>query len=295
MATTLIHPTPLRLPVLLVIFNRPETTAAVMRSLRTVQPPALYIAADGPRPATGGDEARCEAARRVATAVDWDCEVRTLFRDQNLGCGRAVSGGINWFFEHVNEGIVLEDDCVPSTSFYPFCQQLLSFHREEPRVMHISGNSHQYGRRRGTASYYFSRYANMWGWATWRRAWKSYDFGLRPAWELDDTWDTQWQLSIEKSHGLAIVPNVNLVQNIGFGNGATHTKGKERAASLAAAEMAFPLTHPASLAPDRAADVFTYYAHHRMVRHLRLIWLYRLMDWTYARLKPIKRWILKRR
>jgi hypothetical protein len=294
MAATLIRPTPQRIPVLLLIFNRPESTAAVMESLRTIKPPALYIAADGPRPHLIGEAEKCAEARRVALNVEWDCEVRTLFRDQNLGCGRAVSGGISWFFEHVNEGIVLEDDCVPSASFYPFCQQLLSLYRDEPRVMHISGNSHQYGRRRGAASYYFSEYANMWGWATWRRAWKAYDFGLRPAWELDDTWDTQWQLSIEKSHGLAIVPNVNLVQNIGFGSGATHTKSRERPASLGAAEMAFPLAHPASLAPDHAADVFTYYAHHRMVRHLRLIWLYRLMDWAYARLKPIKRRIFNR-
>jgi hypothetical protein len=282
-------------PILLLVFNRPETTAKVLESIRSVKPTRLFIAADGPRPSTISEAQKCAEARRVAQMVDWDCEVRTRFRDENLGCGLAVSGGINWFFENVMEGIILEDDCVPAESFYAFCQELLSFYRDDPRVMHISGNSHQHGRRRGTASYYISRYANMWGWATWRRAWKSYDFGLRPAWELDDTWDTQWQLSIEKSHGLAIVPNVNLVQNIGFGSGATHTKGRERAASLAAAEVAFPLTHPASLAPDRAADLFTYYAHHRMVPHLRLIWLYRLMDWAYARLKPFKRWILKRR
>jgi hypothetical protein len=276
-------------PVLLLVFNRPATTRRVLESIRAVRPPQLYVAADGPRGSRAEERALCEAARRAATAVDWDCEVATLFRDENLGCGLAVSQGISWFFENVNEGIVLEDDCVPHQSFYAFCQQLLNFYRDEPRVMHISGNSHQYGRRRGTASYYISRYANMWGWATWRRAWNAYDFGLRPAWELDDTWDTQWQLSIEKSDGLAVVPNVNLVQNIGFGSGATHTKGNERPALLGAGEMAFPLTHPASLAPDRAADRFTYYVHHRMVRHPSAVWLYDLKDRIYLRLKGLKR------
>jgi len=132
----------------------------------------------------------------------------------------------------------------------------------------------------------------MWGWATWRRAWQYYDFDLRPAWELEDTWDTQWQLSIEKSHGVAIVPNVNLVQNIGFGVGATHTKGRERPASLNAGELEFPLTHPGSLTPDRAADTFTYYVHHRMVKHPGAIWFYQLTDFIFMRLKQLKRAVL---
>ena len=283
---------PLSVPILLLVYNRPDATRRALESMRAVMPTRLFIAADGPRPGVSGEAERCDEVRRVVERVDWDCEIGKLYRDKNLGCGLAVSGAIDWFFKNVTEGIILEDDCIPSPSFFRYCRDLLDYYRNETRVMHISGNSHQYGRRRGTASYYISRYANMWGWATWRRAWASYDFGLRPAWELQDTWDTQWQLSIEKAHGVAIVPNVNLVRNIGFGAGATHTKGRERPASLEAENMGFPLKHPASLTPHRAADAFTYYVHHRMVRHPNLIWMYQLVDYLYLRLKPIKRWLL---
>ena len=205
----------------------------------------------------------------------------------------AVSGAISWFFENVNEGIILEDDCVPTPSFYRFCTEILRYYHDEPRVMHVSGNSFQYGRRRGSASYYFSKYPNVWGWATWRRAWQRYDFSLRPSWELHDTWSTQWQLSIEKFDGVSIVPNVNLVRNIGFGPGATHTTGEERPAKLKADELPFPLVHPAELRPDYGADAFTYYAHHRMVPHLRLIWLYWAVDALRSMYRSIKRGMLK--
>jgi len=254
-----------------------------------VRPSALYIAADGPRERVVGEAERCVEARRVATAIDWECDARTLFRETNLGCAANSSSGMTWFFESVPEGIILDDDCVPSISFYRFCEELLQYYRHDPRIMHIAGNSHQYGRRRGSASYYFSKYANFWGWATWRRAWNLYDPGLRPPWELQDDWSAPWQLSIERSSGIAIVPNVNLVRNIGFGAAATHTKTLERGAFVDAAEVSFPLLHPRSMTVNRAADRFTYYAHHRLVRHLRLVWLYRFMDYMYSRLKPVKR------
>lgn len=279
-------------PILLLIFNRPDTTKAVMESIRRARPERLFIAADGPRASAPGEERLCEEARRHAANVDWPCEVQTLFRGENAGCAINVSSAISWFFEHVEEGIVLEDDCVAGESFYPFCTELLAYYRHTPEVMHIAGTSFQYGRRRGRASYYLSRYPNLWGWATWRRAWRMYDFSLRPSWKLEDTWGTQWQLSIEKHNGLAVVPNRNLVKNIGFGEAATHTRGPLRPSKLVIEEMAFPLTHPKELVPDKAADTFTYYAHHRLVPHLGLIWLYRLQDYLRFRLKPIKRRVL---
>jgi hypothetical protein len=281
-------------PVLLLVFNRPKTTKRVLESLRFARGPILYVAADGPRAGTEADAERCEEARRIATAVDWPCEVHTRFQKSNLGCGQHVSSAISWYFEHVPEGIILEDDCVPSVSFYRFCQELLGHFRADPRIMHVSGNSHQYGRRRGDASYYFSRYANFWGWATWSRAWKHYDFNLRPSWELRDTWDTQWQLSIERAGGLSIVPNVNLVTNIGFGPGATHTKGQERGALAQAEEMDFPLLHPRGQEVNRAADAFTYYVHHRVVRHVNFVWVYQLQDVLVAKMKAAKKMILRR-
>ncbi len=279
-------------PILLLVFNRPETTREVVASIRSVRPLHLYVAGDGPRANVKEDEESCAAARQIATKTDWDCSVHTLFREVNLGCGLGVSSAVTWFFEHVTEGIVLEDDCVPSPSFYGYCQELLDHYREEERVMHVGGSNFQYGRIRGRASYYFSRYAHIWGWATWRRAWKDYDFNLRPPWLLRDTWDTQWQLSIERSGGVAIVPNVNLVENVGFGVGATHTTGNERASSLTAGEIALPLTHPASTAINIDADRFTYYVVFRNVRFPRLIWVYGLWDWLYSTLKSAKRMLL---
>jgi hypothetical protein len=279
----------LDIPILVIVFNRPETTKRVLDSIRSVQPTQFFVAADGPRADVDGEQARCIAARRIATEVDWKCEVRTLFRDQNLGCGRNVSSAITWFFETVTEGIILEDDCVASRSFYPYCAELLSYYRDNSKVMHIGGNSFQYGRRRGGASYYLSRYPHIWGWASWSRAWARYDFSLRPAWQLQDTWDTQWQLSIERCDGVTVVPNVNLVSNIGFGSAATHTKTIGRYSFIETRDIRLPLTHPRTLAVDQAADRFTYYSHYRNVRHLNFIWFYRLWDSLYAWAKRLKR------
>ncbi len=280
-------------PILLIVFNRPETTRAVFESIRSVRPPALYVAADGPRENVEMEAQRCEEARRIATAVDWDCEVRTHFQDRNLGCGLNVSSAVGWYFDNVAQGIVLEDDCVPSQSFYNFCQDLLEYYKDNPRIMHIAGNSWQYGRRRGDASYYFSSYANVWGWASWSRAWKCYDFNLRPSWDLRDTWDTQWQLSIERCNGVAIVPNTNLVKNVGFGLDATHTKTLERYSFLEAGEIDRVLVHPKQIVTDKKADRFTYYSHFRNVRHLNLVWLYRLWDGVYARAKKARKLVMR--
>jgi hypothetical protein len=265
-------------PILLVVFNRPETTKTVVESIRAVRPADLYVVADGPRPDVEGESLRCNAARQVATNIDWDCRVHKLFRDRNLGSGLGVASAIDWFFENVQDGIVLEDDCVPSRSFFRFCEELLGYYRDNPRVMHISGNNFQYGRRRGTASYYFSRYTHTWGWASWRRAWQHYDFDLIPESDRSHVWDAQWLLSVEKQRGMAVLPNVNLVTNIGFGPAATHTKTIERYALLPAEEMEFPLRHPKELSIDRAADTLTQYANFRNIRNLRLIWVYQVID-----------------
>jgi hypothetical protein len=279
-------------PVLLLIFNRPEMTRRVFAEIAEARPVRLYVAADGPRAGVSGELNRCEESRSIATKVDWNCDVATRFEAANVGLAKHVSTSITWFFEHEEEGIVLEDDCVPDLSFFRFCSELLHHYRADPRVMHISGSNLQFGRRRGRGSYYFSRYPQIWGWASWRRAWSLYDFSLRPSWQIDNTWDTQWLLSIERARGVAIVPNVNLVTNIGFGRDATHTKDMLRAASVAAEEMTFPLVHPELVQVDKAADTFTYYVHHRLVKCLNLIWWYRLLDYLYGKLKPIKRRLL---
>src|SRR5271169_304080 len=148
-----------------------------MEAIRRAQPPRLYVAADGPRDRPG-EPRRCEEVRRIATAVDWPCDVKTLFRDQNLGLRRAVASAIDWFFESEEEGIVLEDDCLPSLDFFRFCTELLERYRTDTRVMAICGSSYVNPGSNHTASYYFSYYADVWGWATWRRAWQLYDRDL---------------------------------------------------------------------------------------------------------------------
>lgn len=278
--------TDMKTPILFLVFNRPETTRLVFESIRSARPPALYVVADGPRPGVVGEGRKCEEVRQIATAIDWDCSLYTLYRDQNLGTGGGIATGITWFFDHVEEGIVLEDDCIPSRSFYRFCEDLLAYYRELSEIMHISGDNFQYGRGHADASYYFSKYAHTWGWATWRRAWQHYDFTLIPEADRSHIWDAQWQLTVENHKGMAVVPAVNLVKNVGYDSEATHTKTITRAGFLPALEIDFPLKHPSRIAVDPTADRRTYYANFRNVPDLRMIWLYRIAD--FILLLPVR-------
>lgn len=275
-------------PVLLLIFNRPDSASVVFERIRRVKPGVLCVAGDGPRPGVPGEEEKCRRARELVNEVDWPCEVRTLFRDENLGLRTAVSGAITWFFEMESEGIILEDDCVPSTSFFPFCSELLERYREKSEIMAISGVNFQFGAQKTPHSYYFSRYNHCWGWAGWRRSWKYYDNAMsqwsqaRVEGTLDrvlqdreaarywteafdkafrgevDSWAYRWTLSTWLAGGLAILPSVNLVSNIGFDDDATHTRGKSPIANMSAEEIDFPLHHPPHLEVDVEADRRTF-------------------------------------
>lgn len=255
-----------------------------MEAIRAARPHRLYVAADGPRDRPGEAD-RCEAARRVATSVDWPCDLRTLFRDRNLGCRDAVSEAISWFFDNELEGIVLEDDCLPSASFFPYCAELLERYRENERVMCITGNNFQSDMCGYAPSYYFSKYNHVWGWASWRRAWRHYDRdmksfpafvragrlegmsrspGFADSWEKRfksvyrgkiDTWDYQWLYSCWVRGGVTCTPRVNLVTNIGFGAEATHTTDVDSAsANMPAGDLDFPLAHPAMVEIDEERD-----------------------------------------
>jgi hypothetical protein len=266
-------------PVLLLVFNRPELTRSLIGHLRPVRPQKLYIAADGPRANHVADAVNCPAVRAVlAQEIDWPCEVLTLYRSENLGCGKAVSGAINWFFEQVESGIILEDDCFPDPSFFDFCTDLLAKYAHEDRVKHISGNNFQLGRQRGEASYYFSQYPHIWGWASWRRAWAGYQFELpnlqnirktnpqlaaqlpmRMLREVQsgklDTWDTQWLYHVVSTGGLCVTPQVNLVRNAGFSDG-THTLESPYYYAQMAFGQVHELVHPAQIMQDKTADAF---------------------------------------
>jgi acetyltransferase-like isoleucine patch superfamily enzyme len=215
-------------PILFLIFNRPELTEITFQRIREVHPSHLFIAADGARKNKPGEEQLCQKARFITEQIDWTCEVQRLYRDENLGCGKAVSEAITWFFESVEEGIILEDDIFPDLSFFSFCEVLLERFRGDERVMEIGG-THLHGNRKfGNGSYYFSRYGGIWGWATWRSAWKKSQeiwtkFFLLSRERKIDTWDFQWVYAKLKNKGICIVPNINLINNLGFGSAATHT------------------------------------------------------------------------
>jgi len=238
-----IPPSPLKTPVLFLIFKRLDTTKQVFEQIRKVKPQKLYIAADGPRENIEGEVEKCKAVRDyVVNNIDWNCEVKTLFREKNLGCGRAVSEAIKWFFENEEMGIILEDDCLPSQSFFWFCEELLERYKSDMRIWHIGGNNFQDGKIRGDGDYYFSALNHVWGWASWANRWKYYDFELRNInddrfienywkgsalkywkkifWTMKnleiDTWDYQWTFTMWYYKGLAILPNVNMITNIGW-------------------------------------------------------------------------------
>jgi hypothetical protein len=229
--------------ILFLIFNRPDTTRQVFEVIRHARPPRLFISADGPRSKKPGEKELCDNARRVAAEVDWHCDVKTLFREDNLGCRLAVSSGISWFFEHEEDGIIIEDDVLPSPDFFSYCEKMLEEYRYDNRIMMITGTNY-HPTDNCSGDYFFSQHFSIWGWATWRRAWRLYDinitgwpsssnisflnyhFGTKIAKHfihifnlitdrLIDTWDIQWVYCCIFNNGLCITPRVNLISNIG--------------------------------------------------------------------------------
>jgi hypothetical protein len=261
-------------------------TKEVFAAIAAARPTKLFVVADGPRfPKEAG---KCQAARSVIDRVDWDCKVVTNIADANLGCRKRIVSGLNWVFSQVDEAIVLEDDCVPHQSFFTFCARLLAHYRNDERVMEIGGGNYQFGLRRTDSSYYFSRYSNSWGWATWKRAWQHYDEELviwprlketgkwsrlwddrreMKHWEsiLDrvyrgeiDTWDYQWQFAMWCQNGLSVVPNVNLVSNIGFGPDATHTRWRWNPVAQLPTQEIGEIRHPPLIFRHQEADQYRF-------------------------------------
>lgn len=272
----------LNTPVALIIFRRPDLTARALERIAAVRPTRLFVIADGPRPGNPGDVEECAAARAVIDRVDWDCDVVRNFSDVNLGCGRRPASGISWVFEQVTEAIILEDDCLPHESFFHFCAELLERYHDDERVMHIGGTQLSTRTMETPNSYYFSHFQGVWGWASWRRAWNHYDYGMKlwpqlrgtafleileekaavDAWsswfdtvsatDNVDIWDHQWSFACWANSGLSILPRHNLVTNVGYGAAATHTaQSEDPYINLPAREMLFPLVHPPTVLHDR--------------------------------------------
>lgn len=273
-------------PVALLIFNRPDTTTRVFDAIAKARPSKLLVVADGPRSDRIGEEEKCRQTRAIIDKVDWECEVITNYAPHNLGCKLRVASGIDWIFEQVEEAIILEDDCLPEQSFFRFCDEMLDRYRLNERVSMVSGGNLQFGQQRGDASYYFSRYTHIWGWATWRRAWRYYDRdialwpdfrnegwleqlfstqGERTYWQNSfqwvyegklDTWDCSWTFAALTHGMLQIVPNVNLISNIGFGPEATHTHTIGIHSNMPTQPMQFPIRHPKFVLVNEEADQY---------------------------------------
>lgn len=278
--------------VALFIFNRPRITSEVYECIRLARPSRFLVVADGPRPTRPEDEQLCRATRKVVSSPDWPCELLTHFAESNMGCRQRVSSGIDWVFQHCAEAIILEDDCLPHSSFFGFCSNMLRHYREDTRIMHVSGDNFHGETQRGTGSYYFSRYPFTWGWATWSRAWRYYDAALSlwPAasagrwlesifedpleiqhWSAVfdgvyrgeiDTWDYQWVFGCLYQSGLSILPNRNLISNIGVGPDATHFKDGHSTVGIPTRDLG-ECVHPAAIIRDREADRSTFKDHIR--------------------------------
>lgn len=272
------------IPVLFIIFNRPDTTLRVFDEIKKIKPSRLYVVADGPRENKNETEL-CQETKNIIDQVDWKCKLSKNYSDVNLGCKKRVSSGIDWFFENEEQGIILEDDCLPDPTFFKFCEEMLERYRDDDRIGMVSGNNFQFGKIKNQYSYYFSKYAHIWGWATWKRAWKNYDVRIKDWPEIKhkkvlnevfrdrksvlywssifedvyknkiDTWDYQWSYACFKNKYLSVMPCVNLVSNIGFGQpDSTHTKRESRFSNMQTYPLSFPLSHPVNIVNDIKSD-----------------------------------------
>jgi len=293
-------------PVLFLIFNRPDTTKQVFEKIRQIKPTKLYVAADAARENLPGEIKLCEETRSIIDQLDWPCELKTLYREKNLGCKIAVSEAITWFFSQEEYGIILEDDCLPDLTFFNFCEELLIKYKNDDRIGHIGGNNFLPGFINSQLSYDFCSFSHIWGWATWRRVWKNFNINF-PFWEefkndkkrqfifnnyrekiyfssfISDSlngknninaWDTQYLFTLRTQSQLSIYPSMNLVSNIGLNDKeATHTKTKNsKKLYFPTSSILFPLQHPkyiiSNIKLDKAIVRNNFFSYKRTIRYL---------------------------
>jgi hypothetical protein len=276
-------------PVAFVLFRRPDRTRRIFEAIRAVRPKRLFLIADGPRAGNAEDARGCEEARAVVEEVDWPCEVTRDFAAENIGLRHRIPMGVDGVFRQVERAILLEDDCVPDPTFFPYCEELLSRYADEERVMHIAGSQLLRTPPNGGTSYHFSRYVHIWGWASWRRAWRHFGGALEewhalpprrreqrlrrwfsteqernywrlvwdPAYERSN-WSAQWSFTCISRDGLAVTPNRNMISNVGFGEDATNaTEDPLGIADRPLEGVSFPLSHPRAIEADTTADAAT--------------------------------------
>jgi hypothetical protein len=277
--------TSFQVPISFHIFNRPDSTRKVFEVIRSCRPRKLFVTADGPRTDVADDEQNCAETRSIIEDVDWDCDLITRFSDKNRGSFKSTSEGISSVFQQVDRAIFLEDDCIPHPTFFRYCRELLDYYDDDERVALITGNNFLFGQHSTPYSYHFSRYTHMWGWATWKRTWEKVDFGMQGWPGFRDAaglnrhfsrkhevlywknimqgmyegrtglhWDYLLLLSMFMNDSLAVKPGVNLVNNSGFGEAATHFRNKDLIHDVATEAMEFPLEHPPEVCRHTAAD-----------------------------------------
>ncbi|NCN11198.1 MAG: glycosyl transferase [Leptospira sp.] len=277
----------MKIPILLIAFNRPELTKKVIDAIRTYKPDRLYFAVNSYRVNLNEELTKVEKVKSLIKEIDWKCNVSTLFRNEHLLLKYSVSSAINWFFENEDMGIILEDDIVPDSSFFLFCEELLIRYKDNEKIGMISANNFSFGKNKIDTSYYFSIYSHIWGWASWRRAWQGYDVDMieyqnfkknklleklfndqneinfwydmfdKVAFDNFNTWDFQWVFHNMKSNRLNIMPSVNLIENLGFGIDASHTHEAGVYKNLKKEQLIFPLTHPPDINQDIQSDAFS--------------------------------------
>jgi hypothetical protein len=284
-------------PILFLIFNREDTTRQVFEAIKKQKPKYLYVAADGARKDKPNEAEKCQKVRDIVLKnIEWDCELKTLFRDENLGCKIAVSSALTWFFDNVQQGIILEDDCLPDLSFFPYCEELLERYKDDSRIGCINGTVHHSSKVNMTTSYDFCRSAHIWGWASWRRVWKNYDVNFDfwnkypkkrndlflnlkekiyfSSWIPDilngkiNTWDMQFDFLLRTQDQLSLSPSVNMVTNLGIGHtNSTNTTDKNKKAVSNLRAMSFPLRHPDYVMSNQSIDSEVRFSWKRLIRY----------------------------
>lgn len=288
------------IPILFIIFKRKDVALKSFESIRKIQPKKLYVAGDGPRSYVQGEAKKVEDTRQaILKAVDWDCEIHTLFQKENLGCCMGVYSAINWLFDNEDKGIIIEDDCVLRDSFYPFAEELLVRYKDDYRIGMIDAANY----RQNISipySYGFSRYKSTNGWATWKRAWKLMDLNMdwrgsayedsiiknmgykakdvrywkyrMKAVDYNDVsaWDWQWYFTMAAHNMLGIYPQCSLITNIGFGAEATHTsQGNIPSCYISHKDIEFPLNHPQYVVPYVPFEKAFYHSNNTLFNRIK--------------------------
>jgi len=280
-------------PVVFIFFNRPDTTRRTFAAIRRARPRKLYLIQDGPRHDVPGEQALVEVTRNVAEEVDWECKVVRIYSETNLGLRKRVASGLDRVFSAEERAIILEDDCLANPSFFAFTDELLERFADDERIGTISGNNFLRGNFVTTDSYFFSPDVRIWGWGTWRRVWQDFsENGLDYAWSHSaasevlsgfpsptrrknllrmaeqsttlDSWALPFVLHEQRRGHLSIVPEVNLVKNIGFGGRSTHTRFESFTDEIPTRRLEFPLRHPEGVAVNEEAAQLEHKLHRRM-------------------------------